>query len=244
MSHRNDNHSGETILVVEDDRSLRDGLALNLELHGYTVLSAADGEQGMALAFNASPDLIILDIMLPIWSGLEILDELRKRGERVPILILSAKGSTPDKVAGLEQGADDYLTKPFDLSELLARVEAMLRRQRTSAPSSDAIVEGALTVDPHTRTAVLRGKQITLTAKEFDILCLLLTAPGQVFSRDHILEKVWGWDYEGTARTVDNYIASLRRKLATGRSKKRAIKTIPRVGYAFDRSSVSQPEDR
>ena len=193
---------------------------------------------------NYPADVIVLDIMLPIMDGLTILKKLREADIKTPVLLLTAKDATDDKITGLDTGADDYLTKPFDLSELLARVEAMLRRQRTSAHSSTEIAEGDLTVDPHARTAVFRGKQITLTAKEFDILCLLLTAPGQVFSRDHILEKVWGWDYEGTARTVDNYIASLRRKLATGRSKNRAIKTIPKVGYAFDRSSVSKPEER
>jgi DNA-binding response OmpR family regulator len=137
----------DTILVVEDDRALRHGLAMNLELHGYHVITAADGETGMQLAFDARPQLIILDIMLPGWNGLEILDELRKRGEKVPVLILSARSTTPDKVAGLSLGADDYMVKPFDLPELIARIEVMLRRQHATEQNQPVLTVGEIAID-------------------------------------------------------------------------------------------------
>lgn len=224
----------DTILVVEDDRSLRDGLVMNLGLHGYEVLSAPDGETGMQLAFDARPDLIILDIMLPGWTGLDILEELRKRNETVPVLILSARDTTPDKVAGLDLGADDYMTKPFDLPELIARIGVMLRRQHSAEQDRPILSVGDITIDPSARTVEVRGAKKDLSAKEFDILCLLAGSPGQVFTRDTILERVWGWDYEGTARTVDNFVASLRKKLRTGRLARSRIRTVPRVGYKLE----------
>lgn len=222
-----------TILVVEDDRSLREGLKMNLRLQGYEVVTAADGDEGMRLAFDARPDLVVLDIMMPGWSGLDILEELRKRGEEVPVLILSARGRTPDKVAGLNLGADDYMGKPFDLPELIARIEVMLRRRRPGRPDMPPLAFGDVTIDRAARRVSVRGKQVTLSAKEFDLLCLLAGSPGQVFSRETILERVWGWDYEGTARTVDNFVASLRKKLRVGRRAPKHIRTVPRVGYSF-----------
>jgi len=228
-AHRN--RTKEVILVVEDDRSLREGLSLNLRLHGYEVITAADGEEGMRKAFDSKPDLIVLDITMPHWTGLDILDELRKRGEHMPILILSARDTTPDKVEGLGLGADDYMTKPFDLPELIARIEVMLRRQRALARETSDLSFGAVTIDRQARSLRLRGKEIPLSAKEFDLICLLAASPGQVFSRETILERVWGWDYEGTARTVDNFVANLRKKLSTGRQDPEYIRTVPRVGY-------------
>ncbi|MBN1675828.1 MAG: response regulator transcription factor [Kiritimatiellae bacterium] len=228
--------AGEVILVVEDDRALRDGLAMNLRLHGYTVLTAADGEEGMRMAFDDRPALIVLDIMMPGWSGLDILEELRKRGENVPVLILSARDTTPNKVEGLNLGADDYMTKPFDLPELIARVEAMLRRRRSEHEAVRKLSVGDVAIDRSARTVHLRGKPIGLSAKEFDLLCLLAASPGRVFTRETILERVWGWDYGGTARTVDNFVASLRKKLDASRPRGRAyIRTVPRVGYKLER---------
>lgn len=224
----------DTILVVEDDRSLRNGLAMNLNLHGYHVITAADGEEGMQLAFDAHPQLIVLDIMLPGWNGLEILEELRKRGEKVPVLILSALNTTPDKVAGLSLGADDYMAKPFDLPELIARIEVMLRRQRTAERDQPVLSIGGITIDRKARTVDVHGTKSNLSAKEFDILCLLADSPGNVFSRETILEKVWGWDYDGTARTVDNFVVSLRKKLETDRKIRARIRTVPRVGYKIE----------
>ncbi|WP_372794259.1 response regulator transcription factor [Pontiella sp.] len=225
----------DTILVVEDDRALRHGLAMNLELHGYEVITASDGETGMQLAFDARPQLIVLDLMLPGWTGLEILEELRKRGENVPVLILSARNTTSDKVAGLGLGADDYMAKPFDLPELIARVEVMLRRQHNTEQNQPVLTIGEITIDRAARTVEVCGKKTKLSAREFDLLCLLAGSPGTVFTREAILEKVWGWDYDGTARTVDNFVTSLRKKLGTNRLVRARICTVPRVGYKLER---------
>lgn len=220
----------ETILVVEDDRALREGLAMNLRLHGYNALAAADGEEGMRMAFDRKPDLILLDIMLPRWTGLDILEELRKHDVPAPVLILSARGRTPDKVEGLNLGADDYMTKPFDVRELIARIAALLRRRRSGLRHAPDLSLGDLVVERATRTVRLQGNEVPLSAKEFDLLCLLASSPDQVFDRDTILERVWGWDYEGTRRTVDNFVAGLRKKLRAGRHSP-YIHTVPRVGY-------------
>ena len=221
----------DTILVIEDDRALREGLALNFELHGYQVETAADGEEGMRKAFDIRPDLIILDIMLPGWSGLDILAELRDRRQDVPVLILSARGTTDNKVEGLNIGADDYLAKPFELPELLARVEAMLRRRRVDLPSEPLVVFGHVTLDRDNRRVSVRGTEVALSAKEFDLLCFLALPPGRPRTREEILNNVWGWDFEGSPRTVDNFIRSLRRKLEPDPSHPRHILTAHGVGY-------------
>ena len=222
------------VLVIEDDRALREGLAMNLRMEGHEILTAADGEEGMRMAFDARPDLIVLDIMMPCWTGLDILEELRKRGENVPVLILSARNTTPDKVAGLNLGADDYMTKPFDLPELIARVQAMLRRQGSEEQALPELSFGNVTIQRAARSVKVRGKQIELSAREFDLLCLLAASPGQVFTRETIIERVWGWDYEGTPRTVDNFVASLRKKIRAGRRVPSYIRTVPRVGYRLE----------
>jgi DNA-binding response OmpR family regulator len=220
----------ETILVVEDDQALRDGLVLNLRLEGYGVLAASDGNEGVRMAFEERPDLIVLDIMMPGLTGLDILEELREQGERVPVLILSARDTTLDKVEGLKLGADDYLSKPFDLPELLARIEVMLRRQRETQASLPDLEFGDVVIHQSTRQVSVASEHIDLSAKEFEILCLLASSPGQVFTRGTILQRVWGWGYEGTERTVDNFVANLRRKL----SDRDLIKTVPREGYRFE----------
>ncbi|MDD8026883.1 MAG: response regulator transcription factor [Acidobacteriota bacterium] len=225
----------ETVLVIEDDRALRRGLAMNFELRGFRVLTAADGNEGIKLAFDSAPDLIVLDIMLPGFSGLEILSELREKGRDVPILILSALGSTDSKIEGLGLGADDYLAKPFALSELFARVEAQLRRRRAEKRKHPVRVYGDLTIDFSGRRVRLRGKEVGLSAKEFDLLALLAGSPGKVFRRDDILDRVWGFGFDGTARTVDNFILSLRQKIETDPSSPTIIKTVRQVGYKFDR---------
>ena len=222
---------GATILVIEDDRALREGLVLNFELHGYQVDAAADGEEGMQKAFDLRPDLIVLDIMLPGWSGLDILTELRDRNENVPVLILSARGSTDNKVEGLNIGADDYLAKPFELSELLARVEAMLRRRGVDQTTEPTLTFGHVVLDRDNRRVVVNGDEITLSAKEFDLLCFLALIPGRPRTREEILNNVWGWDFEGSPRTVDNFIRSLRRKLEPDPSHPRYILTAHGVGY-------------
>jgi DNA-binding response OmpR family regulator len=221
----------EAILIIEDDRALREGLAMNLRLQGYEILTAADGEEGMKMAFDSRPDLIVLDIMMPCWTGLDILEELRKRGEEVPVLILSARDGTPDKVEGLNLGADDYMTKPFDLPELIARIEARLRGCRSERKDMPKLCFGDVTIDRATRSVRVLDNEIELSAKEFDLLCLLAASPGKVFTRETILERVWGWDYDGTSRTVDNFVAGLRKKLRMGRRGTKYIRTVPRVGY-------------
>ena len=222
---------GATILVIEDDRALREGLVLNFELHGYQVDAAADGEEGMQKAFGLRPDLIVLDIMLPGWSGLDILTELRDRNENVPVLILSARGSTDNKVEGLNIGADDYLAKPFELSELLARVEAMLRRRGVDQTTVPPLTFGHVVLDRDNRRVTVRGDEVTMSAKEFDLLCFLALIPGRPRTREEILNNVWGWDFEGSSRTVDNFIRSLRRKLEPDPSRPRYILTAHGVGY-------------
>ena len=225
---------GETILVIEDDRALREGLVLNFELHGYRVEAAADGEEGMRMAFDLRPDLIVLDIMLPGWSGLDILAELRDRHQDVPVLILSARGSTDHKVEGLNIGADDYLAKPFELPELLARVEAMLRRRRVNQPSEPPLTFGQVTLDRDKRRVTVRGKDVALSAKEFDLLCFLALIPGRPRTREEILNNVWGWDFDGSPRTVDNFVLALRQKLEADPRRPRHIITAHGVGYKLE----------
>jgi len=220
-----------SILVIEDDRALREGLVLNFELHGYRVAAAADGEEGMRKAFDLRPDLIVLDVMLPGWSGLDILTELRDHNENVPVLILSARGSTDQKIEGLNIGADDYLAKPFELRELLARVEAMLRRSGVDQVSERPFTFGHVVLDRDNRRVVVRGTEVAMSAREFDLLCFLASIPGRPRSREEILNNVWGWGFEGSPRTVDNFIRSLRQKLEPDPSHPRHILTAHGVGY-------------
>jgi len=220
-----------TILVIEDDRALREGLVLNFELHGYRVDAAADGEEGMQKAFDLRPDLIVLDIMLPVWSGLDILAELRDHNENVPVLILSARGSTGQKIEGLNIGADDYLAKPFELRELLARVEAMLRRRGVDRMTEPPFTFGNAVLDQDNRRVLVRGDEVAMSAREFDLLCFLALIPGRPRTREEILNNVWGWGFEGSPRTVDNFIRSLRQKLEPDPSRPRHILTAHGVGY-------------
>lgn len=221
----------ELILVVEDDHALREGLAMNFQLRGYRVVTASDGNEGLRLAFNARPDLILLDLMLPGMGGLEILAELRHQGLLVPVLILSARDATEQKIEGLDLGADDYVTKPFELPELLARVDVMMRRSRDALLRQPVIRFGQVEIDPGTRRVTRAGEEVSLSAKEFDLLCLLARSPGMSISRETILRQVWGWSFDGTSRTVNNFILSLRQKLEADPARPRHITTVRQVGY-------------
>ncbi|MBW2264053.1 MAG: response regulator transcription factor [Deltaproteobacteria bacterium] len=204
---------------------------MNFEYKGFRVLTAATGDEGMKKAFDARPDLIILDIILPGPSGLEILSALRSRDRMVPVLILSARDTTDHKIEGLNLGADDYLTKPFELPELLARAEAMLRRRTYDEP---VLTVGDVTIDPVKRTVTLGSEPVELTAREFDLLLLLARAPGRPFSRDAIIDRVWGWGFSGTNRTVDNCILALRQKIEADPVRPRYILTVRQVGYKLE----------
>jgi two-component system alkaline phosphatase synthesis response regulator PhoP len=220
------------ILVVEDDFAIVFGLKKNLELEGFGVSTAADGEEGLRKAIDERPDLIVLDIMLPKLNGYEICETLRKNGIDIPVIFLSAKSQEADRVLGLETGGDDYITKPFSVRELLARVKTVLRRVQDS---SDApFVFGEIEVDLGGRTVKLRGAPLNLTAREFELLRLLIRSRGKVLPRETILKKVWGYDYYGTSRTIDNFITRLRQKIEDDLEKPRFIRTVRGVGYKFE----------
>ena len=223
--------SVETILVVEDNQALREGLVLNFRNRGYGVDSAEDGREGMHKAMATRPDLIVLDVMLPGQSGLDILTELRRKGRKVPVLILSARSRTEDKVEGLSSGADDYLAKPFELPELMARVEVMLRRRRADPARDKRLTFGPVAIHRERREVFVEGREIELSVKEFGVLDFLAEAPGRPRTREEILDRVWGWDFEGSARTVDNFIVSLRQKLERDPGRPRHIVTVRGMGY-------------
>jgi len=221
------------VLVVEDDLSILTGVSMNLRFEGYEVLQAQDGERGLEMAVAESPDLIVLDIMMPRINGYEVLRELRSRGVRTPVLVLSAKGLERDKVLGLDLGADDYVVKPFGVAELMARVKAVLRRRY--GEDGEVLRFGDVAVDLRSRTVTRRGTPVELTGQEFRLLAHLLTSPGRTFSRDELLRGAWGLDYEGTARTVDTFVRQLRQKLEPDPDAPRYILTARGLGYRFER---------
>jgi DNA-binding response OmpR family regulator len=216
------------ILVVEDEPALLRGLQDNLKAEAYEVITASDGETGLKLARETKPDLIVLDLMLPKVSGYEICQKLRSEGVTTPILILTARGEEADRVLGLDLGADDYVTKPFSVRELMARVRALLRRAQ---PSSGELRFADVVIDFHSYTATKSGKTIEMTRKEFGILKYLSSRTGVVVSRDELLNEVWGYDAFPTTRTVDNHIAGIRAKLEQGEPKH--LITVHGVGYKF-----------
>lgn len=229
------------ILVVDDDKTLLEVVAYNLRKDDYNVVTAADGAQALAQARAEKPDLIILDVMLPGLSGLEVCRILRKE-MAIPILMLTAKIEEVDKIVGLEVGADDYVTKPFSVRELMARVRASLRRTRwiqndivTEDEQGQPVVRiKGLQVDISRHTASRDGVPLPLSPKEFDLLAFLMRHHGQVFNREILVEKVWGYDYEGTARTVDVHIRSLRRKIENDPAQPEYLVTVHRFGYKFE----------
>ncbi len=230
-------HNGDKkhILIIEDDESISLGLRMNLEAEGYDVAVAGDGEEGLERIRSAEAlDLVILDVMLPKRNGLEVLRELRAEGNAVPIIVLSARGAEMDKVLGLELGAEDYVTKPFGLAELLARVRAVLRRDAIARPRTEDVVRaGELEINPATRQVTRAGAVVPLTPTEFEILWCLVEAGGHVRSREQIKARVWGPGHHGTQRTIDNFLAQLRAKLEADPTDPRHLLTVRGVGYRF-----------
>jgi len=228
-----------TVLVVEDEENLLEALRYNLEREGYAVNTAIDGEQALLSARDSAPDLVILDVMLPQLDGFEICRILRRRSD-VPILMLTARGEEIDRVVGLELGADDYVTKPFSIRELMARVRNLLRRSHRApsaaddASPADILCSGDLEVDSVSHIVRLNGELLELKPREFDLLALLAKNKGRAFTRDQILERLWGHDYYGDSRTVDVHIRWLREKIEPQPSKPVRIVTIRGVGYRFD----------
>ena len=217
----------KTILVVDDERNIVELLRLYLEKEGYAVVSASDGEQALVLYERNDPDLVVLDLMLPRMDGFEVCRELRRRGD-TPILMLTARSEDVDAIVGLELGADDYVTKPFNPRALVARVKAILRRTDVTAKGGRPIHVGDLKVDPRRREAFVGDRSLDLRAREFDLLAALARDPGVVLTRDALLENVWGTDFPGETRTVDVHVAELRKKLGSDGPQ---LETIRGVGY-------------
>ncbi|MGI8999268.1 MAG: response regulator transcription factor [Candidatus Limnocylindria bacterium] len=223
------------LLLVEDDPTLRQALTFNLAREGYEVTSAADGEAALEAARNERLDLILLDVMLPGMSGVEVLRVLRREGVTTPVIILSAKGDEIDRVVGLKIGADDYVAKPFSRPELLARIEAVMRRHRreTDEPERrEQLAFGTVAIDVARREVTIGGDSVHLTTKEFDLLAHLAANPGRIFTRDQLLARIFGYDYLGDGRTVDVHVSWLRGKLraADGHN---YFRTVRGVGYSF-----------
>ena len=227
--------TSRSVLVVEDEENLLAALRYNLEHDGHSVLTAADGAKGLETARAASPDLIILDVMLPGLDGLEICRILRRESD-APILMLTAKGEEVDRVVGLELGADDYVAKPFSMRELMARVRVLMRRprSRTAGPRGETLQAGPLMLDTEAHSARLGGDELRLKPREFDLLALFMRNPGRAFTRDQILERLWGHDYIGDVRTVDVHVRWLREKIEAEPSAPARIITIRGVGYRFE----------
>jgi two-component system alkaline phosphatase synthesis response regulator PhoP len=224
----------QKILIVEDEEELLRGLEVNLAKEGYRVVTATTGEMALKIALLETPHLIVLDLMLPGKSGLDVCRELRKSGSDVPIIILTARGEELDRVVGLEVGADDYVTKPFSLSELRARIRAHLRRQPASATEGLARYRfGDIDIDFEKFRATRHGKPLDLTPKEYDMLRLLIQRRGEVVTRDRMLNEVWGYDAYPVTRTVDTHILKLRQKLEDDPAKPRFILSIYGEGYKF-----------
>ena len=225
-----------TILVVDDEPTLRETLAENLEIEGFRVVTAATGREALDRFRQTQPDLVVLDLMLPELSGIEVCREIR-RESGVPILMLTARDSELDKVVGLELGADDYVTKPFGLRELLARVRALMRRsdRQTEGAPAPAIEVGTVQVDLAGHQILREGRALPVKPKAFDLLAFLIQHPGQVFTRDQLLERVWGYDYAGETRTVDVHVHWLRSLVEADPSSPAFIHTVRGVGYVFRR---------
>lgn len=223
------------ILVVDDEEPILELLRFNLEKEGYQVYVAKDGQEALECVEKEQPDLLVLDVMLPGMDGLEVCRILRlhPRFQQIPIIMLTAKGEEIDTVLGLELGADDYMTKPFSLRELLARIKARLRRLNSPEEVVDQIIRGELRIDLTGFRVHVRGEETLLTPKEFELLRVFVTHPGKVYSRDELLDRIWGYEYDGDNRTVDVHVRHLRLKVERDPSNPEYIETLRGIGYRF-----------
>lgn len=220
-------------LVIEDDKNIAELLRLYLEKDGFEVMIAADGGKGLQLATDEHPDVVLLDIMLPVMDGWQVCREIRTSSD-VPIIMLTAKGETYDKVSGLEMGADDYVTKPFEVKELIARIHAVMRRREGSdSPAAKRLEYDKLIINLDSYELIVDGKKVDTPPKEMELLYHLAASPNRVYTRNQLLDEVWGFDYFGDSRTVDVHIKRLREKLE-GVSDKWSLKTVWGVGYKFE----------
>lgn len=227
---------GQRVLVVDDEKLIVKGIRFSLEQDGMEVDCAYDGEEALQLIRENEYDIILLDVMLPKLTGFEVCQQVREFSS-VPVVMLTAKGDDMDKILGLEYGADDYITKPFNILEVKARIKAIMRRTKKSAPEKEksrVIDKGDLHMDCESRRLNIGGKEINLTAKEFDLLELMALNPNKVYSRDHLLNAVWGYDYPGDVRTVDVHIRRLREKIEENPSEPKYVHTKWGVGYYFN----------
>ena len=221
------------ILIVEDEPNMVAGLRDNFEFEGYQVVTAPDGVAGLERALSEMPDLVILDVMMPRMSGLEVCKQLKAKRPSTPIIMLTARGQEVDKVVGLELGADDYVTKPFSIRELLARVKAVLRRAQNTPKNGDRYMFGDVEVNLRSCQVSRKGKALDFSSKEFELLKYFLSHSGEAISRDRLLEEVWGYDRFPTTRTVDAHIVRLRQKLEPKPDNPHFILTVHGVGYKF-----------
>jgi DNA-binding response OmpR family regulator len=227
------------VLVVDDDTNILDVVELYLLREGYKVMTAADGLTAIKLYIEQKPDIVLLDVMLPQLDGIEVLRKIRAQGQAAPVIMLTAKGQEEDKLLGLESGADDYITKPFSPREVVARVKVALRRQQEATvrtiPNNEAVLSmPGLSINKNSRLVEVDGKNVELTAKEFDLLWFLASSPGQVFTREQLLDKVWDYSYFGEMSTVTVHIRRLREKVEVDPMRPLHIKTVWGVGYKFE----------
>ena len=226
-----------SLLIIEDDENISSAIQEYFSRAGYSVSTASDGLAGIELAAKVRPDAVLLDLMLPKMDGLAVCKELRLKAPQMPILMLTAKDDVVDKVLGLEMGADDYITKPFSLRELEARIKSVLRRSRagvaTDGQDEAPIQRGNLRIDPIRREVTIGEKQVELTPKEFDLLRLFASNPGRVFPRKYLLEKIWDYSYEGYDRTIDSHINRLRAKIEQNPDNPQLVLTVWGIGYKF-----------
>ncbi|MEI6809678.1 MAG: response regulator transcription factor [bacterium] len=229
----------KTVLIVEDDRAMILGLSENLKFEGYDVLTASDGETGLRLALEKRPDLVLLDIVLPGMTGYQVCKALRDEGRRTPVIMLTARDEEVDKITGFDMGADDYMTKPFSVRELLARIKALLRRAERRGDTGIKYKFGDYVLDMRSRTLSKKGKpekDIPLTRTEFELLACLIANEGKAMSRDALLNEVWGTQYLGTQRSLDTFVAGLRSKIEANPGKPDFILTVHGIGYKFVRT--------